>query len=557
MEIYLLNEDFEIIYVIDSYESFIWTDRFNKCGDFELYTTVDVELLTRIKPNRFLLSSHSNHLMVIEKISYEYDSEEGSHMTISGRSLESILDRRVVSKQTTIDDTFQNGIQKLLNENMIQPSDDKRRIDLIFSPSEDPYITNIKLEAQYHGEDLYSIVTELCEKHKIGFYIYLNEENTFEMSFYKGIDRSYRQTDNPYVVFSPSFDNLFNSNYELNTEEYKNVAYVSGEGEGSNKKVKVVDPDSAQGLDRREIFVDAGSISKTDSETQITDAQYETLLEQKGNEELVEYKKINSVNGECDTVEPFSYGVDFYLGDIVSIRSEYGVEDEARITEIIRSVSSSEVSTYPTLESVSDGTEEPIEPNIPSEYTELEYIETTGTQWINTNVKTNSATVIKTTMRIKKIVNASGGAFFFGSTSLYQAPGIELYIWSGQMTYNKGSSGSTATNVFSVDDKIDIVTNSNETSIICADKNLTMNLPNSSGDMVSSIPLCFATLPRTDVAYPGSVQVFNFSMLEDDQMLRNFIPCKNKDGVGGFYDTVTKAFYTNSGTGSFVLGPEK
>ena len=154
-------------------------------------------------------------------------------------------------------------------------------------------------------------------------------------------------------------------------------------------------------------------------------------------------------------------------------------------------------------------------------------------------------------------MDAPGGAFFFGSASLNQTPGIELYVWGGLMVYKKGSSGSTATNVFSVDDKIDILTNSDRTTMICVDKNLTLNLQNSSGDMTSTISLHFPTLPRTDVAYPGSVQVFSFSISEDDSLLRNFIPCKNNDGVGGFYDTVTKSFYTNSWTGSFVLGPEK
>ena len=44
---------------------------------------------------------------------------------------------------------------------------------------------------------------------------------------------------------------------------------------------------------------------------------------------------------------------------------------------------------------------------------------------------------------------------------------------------------------------------------------------------------------------------------EDDVLVRNFIPCYRKsDNEPGLYDTVNKVFYTNSGTGEFLVGPE-
>ena len=36
VDVYVLNTDFQIVGVIDVYESFIWTDRFYSYGDFEL-----------------------------------------------------------------------------------------------------------------------------------------------------------------------------------------------------------------------------------------------------------------------------------------------------------------------------------------------------------------------------------------------------------------------------------------------------------------------------------------------------------------------------------------
>ena len=40
MEAMILDTNFQGIYIVDSFESFIWTDRFSECGDFELYIPI-------------------------------------------------------------------------------------------------------------------------------------------------------------------------------------------------------------------------------------------------------------------------------------------------------------------------------------------------------------------------------------------------------------------------------------------------------------------------------------------------------------------------------------
>ena len=37
MDLYITNPKFELVGVIDSYTSLIWTERYNDCGDFEIY----------------------------------------------------------------------------------------------------------------------------------------------------------------------------------------------------------------------------------------------------------------------------------------------------------------------------------------------------------------------------------------------------------------------------------------------------------------------------------------------------------------------------------------
>jgi hypothetical protein len=127
----------------------------------------------------------------------------------------------------------------------------------------------------------------------------------------------------------------------------KNVALVVGEGEDPNRKSTVVGNESA--LSRREMFTDAGSISQTVDDTTLSDEAYIAQLQQKGLEDLSDNALTESFDGQVDTTHMFIYGEDFYMGDIVQLVSEYGIEGKARVTELIHSQSISGTDMYPTF----------------------------------------------------------------------------------------------------------------------------------------------------------------------------------------------------------------
>lgn len=354
MDITVLNTDLDTISIVDTYESFIWTDRFWQYGDFELYTAMQEGLLEYIRQDYYLQNRNSEHVMIIEKIQIVSDVEDGNHVTVTGRSLESILDRRIVWGQKTISGNLQNGIKTLLNENVISPSDSNRKIpNFIFEESTDEAITSLKIEAQYTGDNLYDVIQKICEEQGIGFKVTLNEEKQFVFKLYAGTDRSYDQTDVPYVIFSPNFENIINSNYIESKASLKNVTLVGGEGEGSARRYTTVG--SGSGLDRRELFTDARDISSDvgDGET-LTETEYTAQLQQRGKEKLAENTDITSFEGQVETTIMFKYGEDFFNGDIVQIANEYGHETKARILEIVTSENEDGTSVYPTFKTITE-----------------------------------------------------------------------------------------------------------------------------------------------------------------------------------------------------------
>jgi hypothetical protein len=349
MEIYVYTPDFINVCIIDTYQSFIWTDRLNEPGDFELYTPVTQKILDYCVEGNYLSIKDSEYTMIIENREIRTDLEDGPIITITGRSLESILGRRIIWSTTNLDGNLQNGIKTLINDNIISPSIADRAIsNFVFKDSEDDKITSLTMDNQYTGDNLLEVIEELCSTNKIGFRILLNDDNEFEFELYAGVDMSYNQDTVPWIVFSPNYENLLNSVYKENTDECKNVALVAGEDQSENRVTRVVGEGS--GLTRRELYVDARDLRSND----ISTSEYYQQLDERGKEKLNDCKVEKKFESECETTKQFEYGVDFKLGDIVQVENEYGIGAPARITEFIISDENDDMKRYPTFEIVED-----------------------------------------------------------------------------------------------------------------------------------------------------------------------------------------------------------
>ena len=358
MEWYILDTDFRRMVSIDKVESKIWTDRFQECGDFEITVPLTVtDKIYDFQRDYYIQNDASEHMMIIESLEIDVDSEDGNTLIIKGRSLESILDRRIIWEQTIITGNLQSAIKKLVTDAIINPKLSDRKIDnFIFVDSTDEAITSLELDsAQYTGDNLYEVVCSLCKEFGIGFQIILNDNNIFEMSLYSGQYRTYDQLKNPPVIFSPEFENIINSSYVETSEGLKTVTLVAGEGEGVERKTATVG--GGGGIFRREMFTDARDISsKTQDDVQLTPAEYTALLEQRGIEKLFENNNQiqKLIDGELETSRTFQINQDFFLGDIVQFRDYYHNEADVRITEVIYTEDNTGETIYPTFDYIVD-----------------------------------------------------------------------------------------------------------------------------------------------------------------------------------------------------------
>ncbi len=371
LEVAVLDENFQIIGQIDEYESLIWTDRYYDVGDFEIYARASTELLSLIQNGRYAQIKDSNKVMFIEDVSIESEIDRGDYITVTGRSLESMLSRAIVLKKITVENgSVQDLIKRVMNENMIEPTDPNRDFtSLSFQDSSDPKVLEATVSVQVFSEEVLDVVKTLCLVPQLGFEIVLASGFTFIFDLYAGADRSRNQTENPYIVFAPQNENISSSRYFESSKDLKHVAYVFAE---YSREVETTETDPETGeettttetvtteemvvvgegvdLNRRELYVDARDLSSTtESGSQISRNNFLEMMRVRGVEALKEYETVKTFDGEVDASKEPRYGVDFFMGDIVEVANAYGMSSTARVIELVRTIDASGYKEVPAF----------------------------------------------------------------------------------------------------------------------------------------------------------------------------------------------------------------
>ena len=167
---------------------------------------------------------------------------------------------------------------------------------------------------------------------------------------------------------------------------------------------------------------------------------------------------------------------------------------------------------------------------LPSTYRKLEYIQSSGKQYIDTGVIVKDITEIKVDFQAVTILS---GENQYASSWVNEQNHIQIgingnkFMDSGGVTYSQTSSVTARTQAVGV--PVGAV-------------NLHLYL--------------FAQSESTGALHYSSGRIFSCQITTADGLVRNFVPCKNPDGVIGMYDIVNDKFYQNSGSDTFIAGTD-
>lgn len=362
-DIYVLDTNYNIVGILDNYNSAIFTKRYWECGDFELYIKANKKSLELLKPNYFVKYANDTYIYVIESIQLSTNQEDGDFLTIKGRSAESILDRRILYNHRAVSNKIGGFMVTYPTGSLIWTVEDciRNALEMTIAPinpTEQGYLydwygnfvlgkrqgfTEIMPQTQLTGVNLYDFVTEQCKKNNYGMRVHLNDNKNFEFNLYRGRDCSYNQKDNPYLIFSTEFGNLLNTNYIFNNTNFKSHIITAGEGDGDNRlwiERYRKDTSHFSNINRREVFLDNKSVSSDEVEN------YIGLLNDTAEMEIIKYNAVEELDGEVTSIK----GMEYQLGDIVQITNEYGLSATAKILEIIECENETGYSIIPTFD---------------------------------------------------------------------------------------------------------------------------------------------------------------------------------------------------------------
>ena len=374
MDIYILDALLRPVDVIDTFVSIIWTERFAEKGDFELVT-----LSTHANRNRFvadvmLAITDSKRVMRVKTVQEKDDPEHGPVLTIKGKDLVSITEERIVvsfNLDDSINPTYDiNSWPRALPEFFffsicvwgdddpadVYPFMQPQEAASLYPPDTIPDLAPEGITWSQEPDSLYNTLLDISEAYDIGFRLYKDPEAAaLYFEAYMGSDRTTGQTDYPPVIFSSDMENLQDTTEFTSYENHFNVVRVlyihkndPPEGEEAVDvvdSVVVFDPElsfSSGGFDRKVKILKITSVPED-----VPDLN--AYLTQLGKEELMKSRTTTVFDGEVNQDGQYVYERDYFLGDLVEVRSATGATAVMRVMEHILKEDGAGKNAYPSL----------------------------------------------------------------------------------------------------------------------------------------------------------------------------------------------------------------
>ena len=183
---------------------------------------------------------------------------------------------------------------------------------------------------------------------------------------------------------------------------------------------------------------------------------------------------------------------------------------------------------------------------LPDGYTQVDYIQSDGNQYIDTEVTNNDSWELQLKM-----------AWTEFPTNLYSANGINNNMQIGATKNGKWTVNGNDSNYSITTNQIYNAHCYQSTKSLYVDNVLTATRPSISYSNANIYLFAYCSVPNNVKTPTGfcKEKIYEAKIYDNNVLIRNFIPCyRNSDSVVGMYDLVNNLFYTNQGTGSFTYG---
>jgi hypothetical protein len=344
--------------------SVTWIERFRDAGEVTIVAPLSYRLHEQLTRGCFVSHVDTNEIMVIEDHEINDEPKKSGEVKITGRSLEVILNQRVIannqnwpnpgyaiSPYNLLADYSWNQIVFLINQHIVAAN-------LIDTANALPYIeaitTAVPPAAAIESREikrgsLYERVLELLAIDNLGIKSVrpgrtdlIPNANT-ALIIHQGIDRSAK------IGLHYQTGDLVSADYLWSTKPMYDSIQATG------RWLEVFIDSGNSGIDRRTMSFDVSDIDGQYSDLP-TGVDYNRVMQAmtaRAREVLAAQKEVALVKATVSsTASVARYRKDYDLGDIVSVTGDYAEGRKSRITEYVEVEDENGTTGYPTLDAV-------------------------------------------------------------------------------------------------------------------------------------------------------------------------------------------------------------
>lgn len=370
----IFTPDIDLLSEISNYESLMFVRSENGIGDLELRINRYKRYTDTLQKGNIIVvgnDKHKSYIILHKEIELNESGKASENWIIKALELKVVVGQRITLPPTNTaydnkSGTTETVMKHYVRNNIVNPLDIKRRIPQLFLADDLSRGSNISWQSRF--KNVAEEMAEISLFSNLGWNVGVDYDLgkwVFDVSV--GRDLTVNQFTNPPVIFSPQFDNIKNMHYVDSDLNYRNAAYIAGQGEGVDRRV--VELGQATGLSRYELFVDARDVAEemdvegqepiprpvqdiindliNRGEQRLAEMIQERFMEaqimtpvkgidiKKQLHFATQFQIVESVLTKPKNFSSFIYEEDWDLGDIVTVQNnDWGITLDTRITEV-------------------------------------------------------------------------------------------------------------------------------------------------------------------------------------------------------------------------------
>lgn len=185
---------------------------------------------------------------------------------------------------------------------------------------------------------------------------------------------------------------------------------------------------------------------------------------------------------------------------------------------------------------------------------EVEYLESTGTQYVETEVTRGQTSQLRLQSTMSFSGSASANAFGWGQT--LSGPCVGIKSAQPYMYFNLTGSDEYSTLTYTANTVVTIDIDGASGKVTINDGTTTYTATRAVSTWTGSGEMVLFGFTNSAGIQPRNQRIYACKIYVNGVLVRDYIPVR-KGTVGYLYDSVSGKLFGNAGTGAFIIGPDK